>query len=42
MFAVRTHLGHETMTGAWDEGQAMTLEQAIEYALNVASENSKG
>ncbi len=31
--AVLTHLGDEAMTDAWAEGRAMTLEQAIEYAL---------
>jgi len=31
--AVREGLDHETWTKAWTEGQAMPLEQAVEYAL---------
>jgi tetratricopeptide (TPR) repeat protein len=30
---VRAALGEEAFAAAWEEGQAMTLEQAIEYAL---------
>ncbi len=33
--AVRTHLGNEAMTAALTQGRAMTLEQAIEYALAI-------
>ncbi len=35
--AVRTQLGEETFAPAWAEGRAMTLEQAITYALMGAS-----
>lgn len=31
--AARASLGEEAFTAAWEEGRAMTLEQAIEYAL---------
>ena len=31
--AVRSHLHEATFVAAWAEGQAMTLEQAIAYAL---------
>jgi hypothetical protein len=31
--AVRTQVGEATFTSAWAEGRAMTLEQAIAYAL---------
>ena len=31
--AARERLGEKAWTAAWDEGQAMTIEQAIEYAL---------
>ncbi|RIK44547.1 MAG: hypothetical protein DCC55_01935 [Chloroflexi bacterium] len=31
--AVRVRLGEETFAARWAEGQALTLEQAIEYAL---------
>jgi tetratricopeptide (TPR) repeat protein len=31
--AVRTELGVETFSAAWNEGRAMTLDQAVEYAL---------
>jgi hypothetical protein len=30
---VRLYDVHATFTAAWAEGRAMTLEQAIEYAL---------
>jgi hypothetical protein len=30
---VRGHLGEEGFTAAWSEGQAMSLEQAVAYAL---------
>jgi hypothetical protein len=30
---VRAALGEDTFTAAWAEGQAMSLEQAVEYAL---------
>lgn len=30
---VRAAMGKETFTACWEEGQAMTLEQAVEYAL---------
>jgi len=33
VFALRTDLGEDTSAVAWNEGRAMTLEQAIEYAL---------
>jgi hypothetical protein len=31
--AVRTQLDERTFTAAWAAGQALTLEQAIAYAL---------
>jgi hypothetical protein len=31
---VRTALGEEAFTAAWAEGRAMTMEQAIAYALS--------
>ena len=31
--AARAALGQPAFDGAWAEGRAMTLEQAIEYAL---------
>ena len=31
--ATRAALGEEAFAAAWAEGQAMTMEQAIEYAL---------
>jgi predicted ATPase/class 3 adenylate cyclase/Flp pilus assembly protein TadD len=34
--AVRAHLGDEALTSSWAEGRAMTLEQAIEYAIEDA------
>ena len=30
---LRAHLGDAALQSAWAEGRAMTLEQAIEYAL---------
>ncbi len=36
--AVRAELGEETYTAAFAEGQAMTLEQAVQYALDNAEE----
>jgi hypothetical protein len=30
---LRAHLGDAVLHSAWAEGRAMTLEQAIEYAL---------
>lgn len=33
--AIRTNLGEEIFAARWSEGQALTLEQAIEYALAV-------
>jgi non-specific serine/threonine protein kinase len=35
--AARERLGEEAWTAAWDEGQAMTTERAVEYALTVQS-----
>ena len=32
--AARAALGEEAFARAWAEGQAMTLEQAVEYALS--------
>ena len=32
--AVRSHLGEEALLAAWAEGRAMTLEQAVAYALD--------
>jgi hypothetical protein len=31
--ATRTQLDEATWQGAWEEGRAMSMEQAIEYAL---------
>jgi len=31
--AVRSQMGKEAFAAAWDDGRAMTLEQAIEYSL---------
>jgi non-specific serine/threonine protein kinase len=31
--AIRAKIGHTAFTAAWTDGRAMTLEQAIEYAL---------
>jgi tetratricopeptide (TPR) repeat protein len=36
--AARAALGEESFAAAWSEGRAMTLEQAIEYALTGASD----
>ncbi len=33
----RTALGEEAFLAAWEEGRAMTLEQAVEYALEEPS-----
>jgi hypothetical protein len=33
--AVRDALSSETFTAAWAEGRAMTIEQAIAYALRI-------
>jgi len=37
LYALRVHLDEVTISKAWAEGQAMTMEQAVEYAL--ATEN---
>ena len=36
--ALRAHLGADELAAAWAEGRAMTIEEAVEYALetNVA------
>jgi predicted ATPase len=39
---VRTQLDETAFATAWAEGQAMTIEQAIDYALNSNNEGSKG
>ena len=31
--AVRAALGEEALSALWEEGRAMTVEQAVEYAL---------
>jgi non-specific serine/threonine protein kinase len=36
--AARSRLGEEAWTQAWQEGRAMTPEQAVEYALSGAEE----
>jgi hypothetical protein len=36
--ATRSTLGEEAFAEAWAEGQAMSLEQAVEYALHEASD----
>ena len=33
MAAARAALGEEAFAAAWEEGEAMTMEEAIEYAL---------
>ncbi len=38
--ALRAHLGDAAFASAWTAGRAMTLEQAIEYALREASNSS--
>jgi DNA-binding CsgD family transcriptional regulator/tetratricopeptide (TPR) repeat protein len=38
--ALRSRLGEEACGALWAEGRAMTLEQAIEYALSVSAEES--
>ena len=35
--ALRAALDAETLTAAWGEGRAMTLEEAVEYALEPSS-----
>jgi hypothetical protein len=30
---LKKHLDAKTLTGSWAEGQAMTLEQAVDFAL---------
>jgi tetratricopeptide (TPR) repeat protein len=42
LVSTRSALGEAAFTAAWAEGRAMTLEQAIEYALNVASDSAEG
>jgi hypothetical protein len=37
---VRAQLDEATFNAAWEEGRAMTLEQAIEYALGEVGECS--
>jgi predicted ATPase len=39
---IRVALGEEAFAAAWEEGQAMTLEQAIEYALEAPSGETPG
>lgn len=39
---VRAVLGDEAFTAAWDEGQAMSLSQAISYALTEAEPQTQG
>jgi hypothetical protein len=34
--ATRSRLGEEAFTAAWEQGRAMTVEQAIAYALGGA------
>ncbi|HZT42719.1 MAG TPA: tetratricopeptide repeat protein [Chthonomonadaceae bacterium] len=38
----RASLGEEAFASAWEQGQAMTFEQAIEYALQENPQESKG
>jgi ATP/maltotriose-dependent transcriptional regulator MalT len=40
--AVRSHLEPEAFAAAWAEGQGMTLEQAIEYALHEKDRTGPG
>src|SRR5260370_1277650 len=37
--AIRTQLPEEVYTATWAEGQAMTMEQAIEYALTESAKS---
>jgi len=38
---MRASLGEEAFAAAWEQGQAMTIEQAIEYALQEDQQGSK-
>ena len=38
---VRTALGIEAFTTAWEEGRAMTMEEAIAYALHEVDTEGK-
>jgi hypothetical protein len=38
MASARTQLSEEAFNAAWDEGRALTMEQAIDYAL-IASQS---
>ena len=40
--AARTGLDEQTFTGAWAQGRAMTLEQALSYALEEAPKPQEG
>ena len=42
MDATRTALGDEAFDAAWVEGAAMTLEEAVEYALGDGSDSNLG
>ena len=39
---VRTALGEAAFSTAWEEGKAMTLEQAIAYAKEVINKGNEG
>ena len=42
LVAARSELGEPAWTAAWSEGRAMTLEQAVAYALDVDIQDSEG
>jgi hypothetical protein len=42
MSAARASLGDEAFATAWAEGQEMTLDQAVAYALEEDTEEAEG
>ena len=39
--AVRQLVGDQDLAGVWDEGQAMTVEEAVAYALEEAADRGQ-